>query len=93
VSSGFIPVVAPVLARYYRANISKCTFAADKLIFLGFVVSSNGVEVDEAKIEAIRSPPFPTSLEELRRFMGFAGFYRRFIKKKSTIACPLHDLT
>ena len=42
---------------------------------------------------AIRTWPFPTSLEELRRFLGFAGFYRRFIKDFSTIACPLHELT
>ena len=49
--------------------------------------------VDESKIDAIRSWPFPTSIAELRRFMGFAGFYRRFIENFSTIACPLHDLT
>jgi hypothetical protein len=75
------------------ANLSKCTFATNKLVFLGFVVSSDGVEVDDAKIQAIRTWPFPTSLEELRRFLGFAGFYRRFIKDFSTIACPLHELT
>ena len=46
------------------ANISKCTFATNKLVFLGFVVSSDGVEVDDAKIQAIRTWPFPTSLEE-----------------------------
>ena len=49
--------------------------------------------MDESKIEAVRSWPFPTSIAELRRFMGFAGFYRRFIENFSTIACPLHDLT
>ena len=75
------------------ANLSKCTFATNKLVFLGFVVSSDGVEVDETKIQAIRTWPFPMSLEELRRFLGFAGFYRRFIKDFSTIACPLHELT
>ena len=63
------------------------------LCFLGFVVSSEGVEVDEAKITAIRNWPFPMSLAELRRFLGFAGFYRRFIENFSTIACPLFDLT
>ena len=75
------------------ANLSKCTFATNKLVFLGFIVSSDGVEVDEDKIQAIRTWPFPMSLEELRRFLGFAGFYRRFIKDFSTIACPLHELT
>ena len=53
---------------------------------------SDGFEVDDAKIQAIRTWPFPTSLEELRCFLGFAGFYRRFIKDFSSIACPLHEL-
>ena len=75
------------------ANLSKCTFATNKLVFLGFVVSSEGVEVDETKINAIRNWPFPMSLVELKRFLGFAGFYCRFIENFSTIACPLHELT
>ena len=41
------------------ANLPKCTFAQQKLIFLGFVVSSNGIEVDESKIEAIKDWPRP----------------------------------
>jgi hypothetical protein len=53
------------------ANLSKCTFATNKLVFLGFVVSSDGVEVDEAKIQAIRTWPFPTSLEEFETFSWF----------------------
>ena len=62
------------------ANLEKCTFCTSKLIFLGFVVSSNGIEVDDTKVNAIKTWPQPTSLTQVRSFLGLAGFYRRFVK-------------
>ena len=62
------------------ANMEKCLFGVDKLVFLGFVVSSKGVHVDESKINAIKTWPQPTNLHQVRSFLGLAGFYRRFVK-------------
>uniref|UniRef100_A0A8R7PQU9 Reverse transcriptase domain-containing protein n=1 Tax=Triticum urartu TaxID=4572 RepID=A0A8R7PQU9_TRIUA len=75
------------------ANMDKCLFGVDKLVFLGFVVYSKGVHIDESKIEAIKIWPQPTNLKQVCSFLGLAGFYRRFVKDFSTIALPLHALS
>jgi hypothetical protein len=74
------------------ANLEKCTFCTDRVAFLGYVVTPQGIEVDEAKIEAIKSWPIPTTLTQLQSFLGLAGFDRCFVRGFSTIATPLNDL-
>uniref|UniRef100_A0AAV2MF62 G-protein coupled receptors family 1 profile domain-containing protein n=1 Tax=Knipowitschia caucasica TaxID=637954 RepID=A0AAV2MF62_KNICA len=61
--------------------------------YLGHIVSEKGVETDPGKIEALKSWPIPTNLKELRSFLGFAGYYRRFIKDYASFTKPLNDLT
>jgi len=61
-------------------------------IVLGHKVSQKGLEVDKAKVEVIEKLPPPISVKGVRRFLGHAGFYRRFIKDFSKIALPLCKL-
>jgi hypothetical protein len=74
------------------ANLEKCTFCTDRVAFLGYVVTPQGIEVDEAKIEAIKSWPIPVTLTQLQSFLGLVRFYRCFMRNFSTIAAPLNDL-
>ena len=62
-------------------------------MFLGHVVSAEGVSVDPQKIEAIVNWERPTNVTEVRSFLGLAGYYRRFVEGFSKIALPLSSLT
>lgn len=72
-------------------NMKKSSFCQEKIIFLGYVVSNRGVEVDSEKVRAIQEWPIPKSCTEVKSFHGLASFYRRFVKDFSALAAPLTE--
>lgn len=75
------------------AKFSKCEFWLDRVVFLGHVVSKDGICVDHKKLEAIIDWPRPTTVFEIHSFIGLAGYYRIFIEGFSKITGPLTELT
>ncbi|MES9902577.1 MAG: reverse transcriptase family protein [Sedimenticola sp.] len=70
----------------------KCHFALDKVIYLGHVLSKDGIEVDKSKTDAVRSFPTPKTQRDIRRFLGLCNYYRRFVSNFSQIAAPMNQL-
>ena len=74
-------------------KLKKCSFLKKETNYLGFVINENGVQPEQKKINVIRSLPPPTSVKEVRSFIGMCSYYRRFIPQFSQIAEPIIALT
>ena len=76
-----------------KLDPTKCEFGKTKVKHLGYIVSADGISPDPDKVSAIKDWPIPTTVKEVKSFLGFSGFYRRFIPDYASIAKPLNDLT
>ena len=74
-------------------DIKKCEFHKQEVKYLGLIVTTNGIRMDPSKVEAILEWRVPRNLKDVQQFLGFANFYRRFIKDYSKISAPLTALT
>ncbi len=74
------------------ANLKKCQLHQEELRFLGYIVSHQGIQMEEERIKAVRDWPEPQSVRDIQVFLGFANFYRRFIQGFSRLAAPLTSM-
>ena len=76
-----------------QVDIKKTEYHVTRTKYLGFIISTQGLEVDPEKVSAITSWQLPSSVKGVQSFLGFCNFYRRFIKDYGRVAKPLNELT
>lgn len=85
-----------VLDRFRQVNLKlnplKCEFLRKEIIYLGHKITSNGIFPDPSKIDVLQNYPVPKCVDEIKRFVAFANYYRRFIQNFADIAHPLNAL-
>ena len=86
-----------VLDRLQAAGLKlkpeKCMLFQKSVSFLGHVISEKGISTDPEKVKAVKDWPVPTSIRDVRAFVGLASYYRRFIADFASIVRPLHAMT
>ncbi|CAG7732091.1 unnamed protein product [Allacma fusca] len=73
-------------------NLDKCEFGVLKVKFLGHIISEEGIQIDEHRVKAITSLPYPTDVPEVRIFVGLVMYLGQFLPNLSTTMKPLYDL-
>jgi len=71
----------------------KCVWKARKIGFLGMIIGPNGVEMEKKKVDGVLSWPEPKNMKDVRKFLGLANYYRRFIKNFAQVARLMNMLT
>jgi len=90
-------IVEEVLRRLEENDLyvkpEKCIRKVRKIGFLGVVIEPNGIEIEKEKVDGILSWPEPKNVKDVRKFLGLASYYRRFIKNFAEVARPINMLT
>ena len=90
-------IVEEILRRLEENNLyikpEKCMWKVRKIGFLGVVIGPNGIEIEEEKVDGVLSWLQPKNVKDIRKFLGLANYYRRFIKDFARVARPMNVLT
>ena len=90
-------IVKEVLRKLEKNDLyvipEKCIWKVKKIKFLGVVIGSNRIEIEKEKIDRVLSWPEPKNIKDIRKFLGLADYYRRFIKDFAQTARPVNMLT
>jgi Reverse transcriptase (RNA-dependent DNA polymerase) len=78
--------------RNLKLNPEKCAFLQSEVTYLGHHLSEKGIQPDPAKFDMVKNFPKPTNSDEVRRFVAFCNYYRRFVENFATLASPLNRL-
>jgi len=93
---GHDEIIEEILRRLEENDLyikpEKCVWKARKIGFLGVVIGPNGIEMEAEKIDGVLSWPQPKNVKDVRKFLGLANYYRRFIKDFARVARPINVL-
>jgi len=94
---GHDKVVEEVLRRLEENDLyikpEKCAWKVRKIRFLGVVIEPSGIEMEKEKVDRVLNWPEPRNMKDVRKFLGLANYYRRFIKDFAQVARPMNVLT
>jgi len=94
---GHDKIVEEILRRLEENNLyikpEKCVWKARKIRFLEVIIGPNGIEMEEEKVEGVLGWPVPKTVKDVRKFLDFTNYYRRFIKDFTRVAKPMNMLT
>ena len=97
IEEGYDEIVEEILRRLEENNLyiklEKYVWKARKIGFLGVVIRPNGIKMKKEKVEKVLSWPQPKNIKDIRKFLGLANYYRRFIKDFARVARPMNMLT